>query len=203
MNYKKEYQRYLVSPEWLKLRAQARERSGNKCEFCGGTPDHVHHVKYPKKYKDDHIDNLVVACESCHSKLHGIRNDLYIGEWIAEAVGLVFDGAIPRVEMKFSVLPEKHSNIHSLGELSKVAGNQRATDILWQFEGYIQNGYENFKIDLSLKSPLLEELNTSMEEVFMHIFENNDYSPIDEHSALADSLLRYLSLGPVQVVFRK
>lgn len=72
---KVKYQEYLDSPEWKRLRAKARERADNKCEMCGRSPDHVHHVRYPKNLKEDVLENLVVVCERCHSLMHGIRED--------------------------------------------------------------------------------------------------------------------------------
>lgn len=72
------YKQYLQSDEWKDLSAKARERSGYSCEFCGGKPDHVHHVTYPKNrnYSLDCIENLVVCCGSCHAKQHGIRGSV-------------------------------------------------------------------------------------------------------------------------------
>lgn len=69
------YRDYLKSDAWKKSRAAARQRAGNRCEMCGGSPDHVHHVKYPKNYSNDSLDNLIVLCELCHSKSHGIRRN--------------------------------------------------------------------------------------------------------------------------------
>lgn len=69
------YHDYLQSTQWKQLADSARKRANYQCEFCGGDPDHVHHVNYPKNknYDLDCLENLVVACESCHSKSHGIR----------------------------------------------------------------------------------------------------------------------------------
>lgn len=92
---KTSYQQYLQSPKWKELRAAARARAGNKCELCGGAPDHVHHVRYPKRYQDDHIDNLLVACASCHSKMHGVRDNRLITAWFASVVGVgITDGEL-------------------------------------------------------------------------------------------------------------
>jgi replicative DNA helicase len=72
-----EYQDYLNSDKWKELSAQARQRANNACEFCGGSADHVHHVKYPenKDYSMDCLDNLVAVCEVCHKLSHGIRTE--------------------------------------------------------------------------------------------------------------------------------
>lgn len=89
------YQAYLASPEWKHLRAQARQRAGHQCEHCGGSPDHVHHVRYPKNLKDDVLENLIVVCESCHMKHHGIR-----GEEMENAIVLHFESSILTASVK-------------------------------------------------------------------------------------------------------
>lgn len=71
---KKKYDDYLGSRQWEELRRMALERSDYKCDFCGDPYKAVHHISYPKKYKNDHIDNLLVVCGKCHAKLHGIRS---------------------------------------------------------------------------------------------------------------------------------
>lgn len=80
------YDEYLQSDEWKARRAQARQRAKNRCEHCGGPPDHVHHVRYPKNFKDDVLENLIVVCESCHMKHHGIR-----GKEMTNAIVLHFE----------------------------------------------------------------------------------------------------------------
>lgn len=82
------YREYLQSDSWKALRKEARERSGNRCEFCGGSPDNVHHVQYPKGgYQNDTLENLIVVCESCHMKSHGIR-----GKKMTKALTVDFSG---------------------------------------------------------------------------------------------------------------
>ncbi len=83
MNYKE----YMKSPEWKALKAEAMIKAENKCEFCGRTAYAPHHVKYPKVFKDDHIDNLVVACRRCHELCHGIKRGgtaVHIGDLLSE-----------------------------------------------------------------------------------------------------------------------
>lgn len=69
------YSDYLNSKKWEDLRRNALERASHKCEFCGGPYKAIHHIRYPKRYKNDHIDNLLVVCDKCHAKLHGIRDE--------------------------------------------------------------------------------------------------------------------------------
>ncbi|WP_446011273.1 DUF3276 family protein [Candidatus Electrothrix sp.] len=71
---KRSYDNYLGSRRWEELRRVALERSNYKCDFCSEPYKAVHHIAYPKRYKDDHVDNLLVVCGKCHGKLHGIRN---------------------------------------------------------------------------------------------------------------------------------
>lgn len=68
-----DYQRYLESAAWRTLREAARYRARGQCELCGGTPEHVHHVRYPREWAQDSIDNLIVLCAKCHEKSHGLR----------------------------------------------------------------------------------------------------------------------------------
>ncbi len=72
---KEVYSDYLNSEKWDRLKQLALERANHICELCGATYKAIHHVKYPKKYKNDHIDNLLVVCGKCHAKLHGIRDN--------------------------------------------------------------------------------------------------------------------------------
>ena len=81
------YREYMESPQWKALRAKARERARHKCEYCKGPPDSVHHVAYPKNFKDDVLENLIVVCSSCHMKSHGIR-----GKEMTKALTVEFSG---------------------------------------------------------------------------------------------------------------
>ncbi|RPJ79215.1 MAG: HNH endonuclease [Alphaproteobacteria bacterium] len=67
------YKEYMDSNEWKSLRKLAYQRAKHKCELCLEKASSVHHVKYPKIYKEDCLDNLVVVCDKCHKLLHGIR----------------------------------------------------------------------------------------------------------------------------------
>ena len=67
------YKEYLGSPEWRKLKADAKLRANNMCEHCGGMAYAVHHVKYPKDLEFDCLANVIVVCKRCHDLSHGIR----------------------------------------------------------------------------------------------------------------------------------
>ena len=70
---KETYKKYLASDHWKALRKAAIERADSKCELCGSLFNEVHHIKYPNKLKYDKLSNLLVVCNKCHKKLHGIR----------------------------------------------------------------------------------------------------------------------------------
>lgn len=76
-NFKDRYQEYLESPEWDELRKEAYKMADYRCELCHSVAAAVHHVKYPKRYKEDCLENLVVVCDRCHRRLHGLWDPLY------------------------------------------------------------------------------------------------------------------------------
>jgi len=110
------YRTYLNSKQWKKLRQSARFRAGNQCEMCKeGGAEHVHHIRYPKRFKDDHIDNLVVVCKNCHEKLHGIRKtmdfeeqpvDLELGKWLNLGNNFTIKAYITKDENQSPWFPE-------------------------------------------------------------------------------------------------
>lgn len=51
------------------------ERAKDKCEFCKGPAEQVHHVIYVINEQDiANYDHLVAVCGSCHKLAHGIRD---------------------------------------------------------------------------------------------------------------------------------
>lgn len=75
MARKTEYQKYLESPRWKQLRAEAIKRDCWGCVFCGNDIEHVHHVKYPKVLGEETVGDLISVCKICHDKCHGINID--------------------------------------------------------------------------------------------------------------------------------
>lgn len=73
MSRRSEYRRYLKSPEWGSVRSTALARSSGLCEFCGDLAAHVHHVRYPKQFGQEHPNSIVAVCDQCHKKSHGIQ----------------------------------------------------------------------------------------------------------------------------------
>lgn len=62
------------SPEFdRKIRQTVRLRDDNRCQICnkdvsGGKSGAVHHIDGNKKHND--LDNLILLCSSCHSRIH-------------------------------------------------------------------------------------------------------------------------------------
>lgn len=67
------YADYLKTPEWRITRGKAYQRAGGKCQKCGNLEElQVHHLTY------DHLgaeppEDLIVLCNACHEKEHGIK----------------------------------------------------------------------------------------------------------------------------------
>jgi len=68
---KKEYQRYLASAEWAKIRIDIIHSRGGKCERCGGRGQQVHHLTYANLFCEEPED-LVLLCGRCHQDEHGL-----------------------------------------------------------------------------------------------------------------------------------
>jgi len=72
-NFKDRYQKYLNSQKWDELRKEAYEMANHRCELCGDFAEAVHHIKYPKSFSEDCLENLLVVCDRCHKLLHGLK----------------------------------------------------------------------------------------------------------------------------------
>ena len=70
-----EYEAYLKSPAWQEKRMVALERAGRRCQICGakGVPLEVHHNSY-ERLGDELPEHLLVACDPCHERIHGVTN---------------------------------------------------------------------------------------------------------------------------------
>jgi len=67
------YEDYLNSPEWEKIRAAVHKRDKGVCQLCGcpeASNPHCHHWNYPSDWNEDTPDNVILACDGCHSDLH-------------------------------------------------------------------------------------------------------------------------------------
>lgn len=68
---KDEYIAHLRSAAWQQIRRNALVASDGLCEFCGQPATDVHHVRYPKSFKDDTHINTIPVCRRCHKLSHG------------------------------------------------------------------------------------------------------------------------------------
>lgn len=66
--------------EWMKLSRTIRKRDNYTCQYCEKSPAYdVHHI-FPKRIKiDNHPDNLITLCKSCHTKVEHLTTK-YIKE---------------------------------------------------------------------------------------------------------------------------
>ncbi len=66
------YRPYINSEPWHCRRMLARERVGNKCQFCGSTDRlETHHLSY-ERLGEEAPEDLIILCRSCHTRFHEI-----------------------------------------------------------------------------------------------------------------------------------
>lgn len=73
----KEYQGYLKSPLWARIRKSILERDNRQCQLCGSRENpEVHHIRYPKNFEfgTEPGEDLITLCHNCHRKVHD-KND--------------------------------------------------------------------------------------------------------------------------------
>ena len=64
---------YLASPHWKFLKKIAMSTLGRVCVDCGSTKRlQLHHLNYENLWKENIVRDLVVVCDACHAKRHGI-----------------------------------------------------------------------------------------------------------------------------------
>lgn len=69
-----EYRQYLKTPHWKETRAEALRLGHYRCYDCGSTTHlQVHHLTYARRGHERQSD-LVVLCNKCHKKRHGITH---------------------------------------------------------------------------------------------------------------------------------
>ena len=63
---------FLKSEEWQNIRLECLIAKGIACHICGFEDFHndVHHVMYPRRWKDTTPDYVVVLCRDCHELVH-------------------------------------------------------------------------------------------------------------------------------------
>lgn len=73
MKRKDEYKQYLQSSDWNQQRNFALDRTSGFCQYCGEVATQVHHVKYPKRFGEEHPHSLIPVCDRCHNISHGVQ----------------------------------------------------------------------------------------------------------------------------------
>lgn len=67
------YDDYLASSRWNTLRMEACRLAEERCQLCNKSGVlHVHHRSYARLGTSQERKDLVVLCERCHEKFHGI-----------------------------------------------------------------------------------------------------------------------------------
>jgi hypothetical protein len=62
-----DYNRYITSEEWYKIRSMIVNRDGGLCQICGDPADHVHHLTYAHFTREFPFE-LVALCRDCHHR---------------------------------------------------------------------------------------------------------------------------------------
>jgi len=61
--------------KWKLISKMVRARDGMHCRICGrrvyGKDAHVHHIIPKSQGGTDSLDNLILVCPRCHSRIHG------------------------------------------------------------------------------------------------------------------------------------
>ncbi len=67
-----DYQNFLKTPYWKAITAHTKYKAGYRCQLCNSAYDLVtHHRNYDIHGREhDHIQELIVLCDDCHSKFH-------------------------------------------------------------------------------------------------------------------------------------
>ncbi len=63
-----------LSPKWKELREERLKLDNQRCVQCGAAyPINVHHRRYPSVWGTEKLEDLVTLCDSCHRKVHNIK----------------------------------------------------------------------------------------------------------------------------------
>lgn len=76
------YQEYLKTKYWKKVRKVMHKTIGRKCELCGSDMFiDVHHFNYNNVGKET-LNDLTCLCRSCHGIIHAYGSTFFTGEFI-------------------------------------------------------------------------------------------------------------------------
>ena len=73
-----DYHTYINSDEWREKRNEVIAIKGANCTICGCPHSlRVLHLNYDSLYREEenHFEDLIVLCDSCHKKLHEFMNE--------------------------------------------------------------------------------------------------------------------------------
>lgn len=74
------YEDYIASSAWRRLREQAIERDGERCRTCNsGEELEVHHRYYPNELGTESLDALTTLCRSCHDRITSLLRERRYG----------------------------------------------------------------------------------------------------------------------------
>ena len=67
-----EYDQFLNTEYWKKVRQAKLRACGHKCQLCGSKRNlHIHHNSYEHHGEEDkHLEDLIVLCSDCHALFH-------------------------------------------------------------------------------------------------------------------------------------
>jgi len=67
-----DYDKFLKSVYWLRIRKSTLRRDKNRCIKCGSKLNlQIHHLTYVHHYDEhNHLEDLITLCEICHKKEH-------------------------------------------------------------------------------------------------------------------------------------
>lgn len=71
LQQRREYNRYLKSEAWRRMRAAVLYRDANRCRVCGarGKGLEAHHLNYERFLNEKRTD-LITLCANCHAAAH-------------------------------------------------------------------------------------------------------------------------------------
>jgi hypothetical protein len=68
------YQAYLSSGHWYRMKRIIHKKYSDRCNVCAGTKDfRVHHRTYDRIGREE-INDLVLLCAKCHGETHKLAN---------------------------------------------------------------------------------------------------------------------------------
>lgn len=76
------FREYTSSQEWKALRQKRLEKDEFKCVLCKSQSNLIcHHLTYSRLFKEK-IDDLIILCGRCHSRIHWISPPLKQPEFV-------------------------------------------------------------------------------------------------------------------------